>query len=135
MAKTLTTFYAPTPNPARENEGEPAKVARGKGPRELPCLFLRHDAMRAEAGQWQPGGFEGVDATAPEERQWRRTQPARSQVQERFPQRGHRVQERVRVAPQCEQDGFGFTTIAQSFSCDIVYFPSPTASRASLGSK
>ncbi len=35
------------------------------------------------------------------------------------------------VAPQCWQDGFGFTTIAQSLAPDIAYSESPAASRAS----
>ena len=51
--------------------------------------------------------------------QWRRTQPARSQVHERLPQRGQRVQDRGRMAPQCWQEGFGFTTIAQAFAPEL----------------
>ena len=35
------------------------------------------------------------------------------------------------MTPQCWQDGFGFTTIAQSFAPDIAYSDSPAALRAS----
>ena len=37
------------------------------------------------------------------------------------------------MAPQCWQDGVGFTTIAQSFAPDIAYSDSPAASRALPG--
>lgn len=47
--------------------------------------------------------------------QVRRPQAERSQLQDRLPQRGQRDQEWDRVAPQCRQAGFAFTTIRQSF--------------------
>jgi hypothetical protein len=43
--------------------------------------------------------------------QWWRAKPAKSQAQERLPQRGQRIQERFTMAPQWRQYGFAFTTI------------------------